>query len=99
MRDIRPGDVVVATRDGGHDRDGFPRERPLAGRTYRVTGIYEMRYGLGCTLAGMDPFPYKGYFLYVKGKGARGGWYFERLAPADSDFTEMLRKIKVKHDA
>lgn len=88
---IKPGDVVVAIRDGGHDREGLPIMRPVAGKTYRVVETYEMKYGLGCTLAGMDPWPYRGYFLHVRGKSGRAGWYFAKLDVADQEFTEWLR--------
>lgn len=84
---------MVATRDGGHDKDGFPFQRPIAGRVYRITGIYEERYGLGCTLQDMDPFPYKGYFLFRTGKGQLSGWYFKKMEAADADFSEAIRAI------
>jgi hypothetical protein len=86
------GDVVVALEDGGHDKDGFPRQRPLKGRTYRLTGIYTMPYGLGCTLEGLDPFPYRGYFL-MRAKGKKQRWYFEKLQPADDEFTAMMQAL------
>lgn len=89
--DIHPGSVVVATRDGGTDRDGLPIQRPVMGKTYRVTSIYEMAYGLGCTLQGMDPRPYKGYFLHVN-KGKNAGWYFKPIEVADQDFAATLRR-------
>lgn len=95
MKNIRVGDAVVAIMNGGHDREGLPIERPVAGKVYRITSIYEMRYGLGCTLKGMDPFPYRGYFLWVR-KGNRvitPGWYFDRLAPANAEFTEALYEL------
>jgi hypothetical protein len=92
---ISVGDVVVATKDGGHDSAGFPVQRPIAGKTYRVTGIYKMKYGLGCTLQGMDPAPYNGYFLFVKrrGKTVQDGWYFSPIPQADDDFIEFMREI------
>lgn len=93
MRLPRIGEVVVALRDGGHDKDGFPRERPLAGRTYRITSIYEMPYGYGCTLAGLDPFPYAGYFLWRKGKKKLSGWYFKPIEAASDEFLSMMSKI------
>jgi hypothetical protein len=87
---IEPGQIVVATRDGGHDRYNLPKVRPIAGRTYRVETIYNMRYGLGCTLSGMDPAPYRGYLLLVNpGMGSmREGWYFKPVEVADSQWTE-----------
>jgi hypothetical protein len=90
----------VAIRNGGRDSAGLPRERPVAGGTYRILGIYQMRYGLGCRLAGMDPFPYKGYFLFVR-PGTRNiepGWYFEKLEKADDDFTEFMRTIAARQE-
>lgn len=77
---INIGDVVVATRNGGHDARGLPAQRPVKGQTYRITDIYEMRYGLGCELEGLDPRPYNGYFLYVESRvrGPKRGWYFKR---------------------
>lgn len=99
--EIDVGDVVVALRDGGHDKDGFPRERPIKGRLYRITGIYTMPYGLGCTLLGMDPFPYRGFFLLRETK--RGGLvpYFEKVQPADAEFTRAMRNLLKgpRHDA
>lgn len=74
---IDVGDEVVALLDGGCDKRGRPYDRPKRGQIYRITGIYEMRYGLGCTLEGLDPRPYRGYFLFVK---RQGQWYFRKLA-------------------
>lgn len=93
--DINVGDVVVAIKPGGHDREGLPVQRPIVGRHYRITSIYGMRYGLGCTLQNMDPFPYRGYFLYVK-RPTRlidGGWYFRKVEVADTEFTETLYEL------
>lgn len=94
------GDAVVAIRNGGYDRHGLPVQRPMAGKVYRVTGIYEMAYGLGCTLEGMDPRPYKGYFLLVRpGYGARSGWYFKKVERASDEFIDMLHRMRAKEDA
>lgn len=94
---INVGDEVVALLDGGTDRRGCPYDRPRRGQIYRITGIYEMRYGLGCTLEGMDPRPYRGYFLFVK---RQGQWYFRKIvrdtAPAsveDGD-VDILKKLR-----
>jgi hypothetical protein len=91
---VAVGDVVVALRNGGHDKLNRPVQRPILGRTYRIASIYEMKYGLGCTLEGMDPSPYRGYFLWVRAgikmKATReltAGWYFE-LAPVKDDWLE-----------
>lgn len=91
--ELRVGDMVVATRDGGHDKGGLPIERPRAGKMYRITSIYEMAYGLGCTLAGLNPSPYKGYFLHVnkRRRGVASGWYFKPVEVATPEFTETLR--------
>lgn len=89
------GDVVEAIKNGGFDATGYPRQRPEIGRYYRITSIYKMSYGLGCTLAGMNPAPYKGYFLYVKpGRlSVPAGWYFRPIEKADEDFTASLREF------
>ena len=91
---IEVGSAVVATRDGGHDAAGLPKVRPIAGRTYRVTGIYRMSYGLGCTLQGMSAAPYRGYLLFVKSghKVMLPGWYFKPIAVADSEWTQAFRE-------
>lgn len=39
----------------------------------------------------LDPWPYKGYSLFVKGKKQNGGWYFSKLAAADEEFTQWLK--------
>lgn len=93
--DIRVGAMVVATKNGGHDQYGMPMQRPEVGKLYRVTSVYEMRYGLGCTLRGMDPFPYRGYFLYVKrpSRTIEAGWYFKPLEAADQEWTATLREL------
>lgn len=87
---IQIGDLVVATRNGGKDKQGFPRQRPVKGKIYRITGMYEMKYGIGCTLEGMDPAPYRGYFFYVHRSGNE---YFERIHAADKWFVNQLAKI------
>jgi hypothetical protein len=94
VKPIGPGDVVVAVRDGGYDTAGRPVQRPERGKTYRIESVYEMRYGLGCTLVGMDPSPYRGYFLHVRkrSRSFEAGWYFERIESADSEFTKTLRE-------
>lgn len=57
---VGPGTLVVALKDGGHDAMGLPIARPIAGHVYVVGETYEMPYGLGCTLVGMDAAPYRG---------------------------------------
>lgn len=101
MTPFRVGDIVVATRDGGHDKDGLPRERPTAGKTYRITSIYEMSYGLDCTLEGLDPRPYRGYFLRVdNGPKHNRGEYFKPMEKADDEFTKTLYEyIRSNEDA
>lgn len=96
---IEVGDVVEATMEGGRDRRGLPIQVPMIGRIYRIKSIYEMKYGLGCTLHGMDASPYKGYLLFVIDGYARAGfrpqpgWYF-RKAKADPGFQELMDIIK-----
>lgn len=96
---IYEGDVVEAIREGGRDSRGLPRQVPMIGRVYRVTSVYEMAYGLGCTLQGMNATPYNGYLLYViagyrrRGFQPESGWYF-RKAAADEGFQELMEIIK-----
>lgn len=71
---IGPGSVVVALKKGGRDIYGRPAQVPEPGKRYTVIETYEMGYGLGCTLEGMDPSPYRGYVLFrAKGKKQPGG--------------------------
>jgi hypothetical protein len=58
---------------------GLPLDWPVAGRRYIVVDTYEMPYGLGCTLEGMDHAPYRGYFLHRRGKGKLSGWWFKEV--------------------
>lgn len=90
---IGPGSLVEALRHGGHDSQGRPAQRPVAGRRYIVVETYEMKYGLGCALEGMDPSPYLGYFLFIKGNGKRAGWYFKEIDIADDIITAALRSL------
>lgn len=93
---IKEGDVVEAVVDGGRDKRRLPIEYPRIGRIYRIKSIYEMKYGLGCTLFDMDPDPYKGYLLFVKPEvtfARRKGWYF-RPAKADPLFLRLMSDIK-----
>lgn len=77
---IGPGSLVVALKDGGHDAMGLPTERPIAGHVYVINDTYEMPYGLGCTLVGMDPAPYRGYILHRRSKrNPEGTWYFQEV--------------------
>ena len=87
---IKPGDVVVAVRDGGQDRQGRPggRNLPRKGKLYRVTSLYLMPYGVGVTLKGMDPTPYRGYFY-----NREGVIYFRKVKKADSGFNDFLKKM------
>lgn len=99
---IGVGDDVVAMRDGGADRRGRPYQRPVKGQRYRVTGVYEMAYGLGCTLEGMDHQPYRGYLLFVKNGSKRfqEGWYFRKLvkdeepASVEEGGVDILKKLR-----
>lgn len=91
------GDEVVAIRNGGKDRRGRPHDRPVKGEVYRITGIYRMSYGLGCTLEGLDPSPYRGFFLVC-----RGELYFRKLvkdtqpATAEEGSLDILKKLREK---
>lgn len=84
---IGPGDTVVALLTGGRSDDGLPFVVPVAGEVYTITSVYEAKYGLGCTLEGLDPYPFKGFFLAVRpgirmaGRPIPGGWYFQKLQP------------------
>lgn len=84
MPRFKEGDLVVATKNGGQDEIGQPVERPYRGQLYRITEIYEMNYGLGCRLEGLDPYPYKGYFLCRRNKRGEEVWYF-RHAEAEPE--------------
>ena len=76
--------MLLAVRDGGKDRFGLPMSVPHVGGRYIVTGTYEMPYGLGCTLLGMDPSPYRGYILHKRSKkDPRGVWFFVEVDPAE----------------
>lgn len=89
--DFKAGDLVEAIRDGGHDKLGQPWQRPKRGRIYRLASVYATWYGLGCTLVGLDPKPYAGYFL-LRGKEL----YFRKVEEADEDFVAQMRKFKPK---
>lgn len=78
------GDLVVAIKRGGQDSQGLPDIVPQVGMLYRITSIYRMRYGYGCTLEGLDPRPYKGFLLWVSGRHIgplKQGWYFRKVTP------------------
>jgi len=78
---IGPGDSVVCIGEAGKY---CLNDRPVVGEVYTVTSTYEMFYGTGCTLEGMDPFPFDGYLLNVEVPFAcdmAPGWYFRRLEP------------------
>lgn len=95
---IGPGSVVEALRDGGHDKKGQPVQRPVKGRRYMVLSTYEMRYGLGCTLVGLNPQPYLGYFLHVAhGPRNRLGWYFREVPPEELELEEAERSLRREH--
>lgn len=88
---IGVGDKVVAVKE--------PIMRPHVGKIYTITSIYRANYGLGCTLEGLDPSPFRGYLLHVRKPWRRGmeeGWYFRKVEAADEDFTAMIKRIKVK---
>lgn len=98
MSKLKVGDLVVAIKRGGQDKRGLPERVPQVGMVYRITGIYRMAYGAGCTLEGMDPRPYKGFFLYVDSLCVpiiKRGWYFrkaelEKPKAAKGSFADWL---------
>lgn len=98
MSKLKVGDLVVAVKRGGQDHNGLPERVPQVGMVYRITGIYSMAYGAGCTLEGMDPRPYKGFFLYVdhpRSPNMKRGWYFrkaelEQPKAASGSFADWL---------
>lgn len=109
MTKLGTGDLVVATRPGGQDSMGYPIWVPEPGGVYRITSIYKMRYGLGCTLEGRTAEPYLGFLLYVKpgirlrnpnGRTSRvrSGWYFRKVQlddkPAEAEWLRSLLRQK-----
>jgi hypothetical protein len=78
--DIGEGDLVVALLDGKRSPHGFPVVTPKAGHFYIVTSIYEEWYGLGCTLDGLNPKPYRGFFLV-----SMGVHYFKKVEPVQEE--------------
>lgn len=102
MRIIQVGDPVIAVQAGGRDPNGIPFQCPEVGKIYRVTGIYQTKYGYGCELDGMDPGPYRGYLLYVRDdklvtfhrRRIKPGWYFRRLEKASKDIFSLAEKSK-----
>ena len=91
------GDLVVALRPGGQDARRRPKRVPEPGGIYRITSVYRMAYGLGCTLEGMNPAPYRGFFLFVE-RGRNKGWYFRKTQqdskPAEEGWLNKLLKEK-----
>ena len=77
---IKPGQRVRCVLPPALDTSSRPEARPQLGEVYTVTGTYSADYGQGCTLEGLDPFPYAGYVLYATPFNSlyiAGGWYFE----------------------
>lgn len=87
---LKPGDTLVALRNGGKDSFGLPEQRPVKGRQYVLTSIYPMKYGFGCTLEGMNPKPYRGYLLFVDNTKFKRGWYFRKLELVDAEVVEAV---------
>lgn len=99
---IDDGDIVVATRKGSQDARGLPANIPAKGKTYRVKRVYPMPYGLGCEIEGLNPFPYRGFLLYVSPSRASkwkkigpDGWFFEKVEKADDEFAQSIARRKV----
>ena len=84
---IAGGDLVLAIRDGDRCPLGLPLVVPKAGMLYICTGVYDEWYGLGCTIDGLSPKPYKGYFL-----NRFGTVYFKKVLPIE-DETELYVDI------
>ena len=84
---IGVGDTVQCTQRPGMDDHGRPFEQPVVGEIYTVTSIYRINYGLGCTLEGLNPKPYRGYILCMQNNRRFPdmplGWYFKKLVPVD----------------
>lgn len=99
-RRVRVGDMVIALRDGERDpMRGLPIACPRKGGVYRVTDIYPMWYGLGCQLEGLNPTPYKGYFLWKRGRAldrAKGRSYFRKIEANDALLERLFAKTKGK---
>lgn len=79
---ITVGDTVVCVLPPAVSASGQPAERPKLGEQYVVLTTYPASYGIGCTLEGLNPFPYEGYVLYAEAENSlavAGGWYFVRL--------------------
>jgi hypothetical protein len=88
MSKIGVGDIVICIQAQGNPPKELPqlakRNIPVFGRKYVVTGVYRMKYGLGCTLEGLDPNPYRGYLLFVHdpfAKNVARGWYYAKVEP------------------
>lgn len=104
MARISVGDKVVCKRRPGMDDHGRPAIQPVVGQVYVVTGLYQMFYGYGCTLEGLDPKPYRGYILkMINNKNMPDmelGWYFEKVVPAMDQLRSLLTApIKETEDA
>lgn len=96
---IRVGDVVQCVKPAEKSEDGLPSKVPEVGKIYRITGVYLCRYGLGCTLEGLDPYPFRGFCFYVEDTRFNRrhfksvGRFFEKVQKADKEFTEMLKRV------
>ncbi len=94
---IEDGDIVVVTRNGSQDAEGLPRSIPIEGKTYRIKHVYPMPYGLGCEISGLNPWPYRGFLLYVSPSRSKKwknigpeGWFFAKVEKADEGFMESI---------
>lgn len=89
MSKIGVGDTVICIQGQGNPPKHLPQLKPgnipVFGQKYLITGIYKMKYGLGCTLEGLNPRPYRGYLLFVHepfAKNIARGWYYAKVEPA-----------------
>lgn len=94
---IGVGDEVICIQDQGPAPLG-PCDLPRFGEKYIVTGVYRAKYGLGCTLHGMNHRPYRGYLLFVHDPfhpSIKRGWYYAKVEPtqAEKDRAYYERRI------
>lgn len=99
-RRVRVGDRVIALRDGERDLSrGLSVACPRRGGVYRIPDIYPMWYDLGCQLEGLNPTPFKGYFLWKRGRTLdrhKGRSYSRRIEANDALLERLFAKTKGK---
>lgn len=84
---IQPGDTVLCVLPPAVSASDQPAERPRLMETYVVASVYSASYGTGCTLEGLNPFPYEGYVLWAAEENSLNvapGWYFTKLTKFQS---------------